>query len=72
MSSGCSPRDERITSTPKKIGQPTNLDVEERNVVVMSTVSVDHFDSTGPRVRVQVEKLCSMMDGVRGFKDGIR
>jgi hypothetical protein len=47
------------------------MHVEEVDVVVGSTVGVDHFNSIWPRVLAQAEKLNSMPHGVRGFKDGV-
>ena len=57
-----------ITSTQDEICQPTDLDVEEADVVIRSTVGVDYLDFIGPRVLAQAEKFGSMPHEVRGFK----
>ena len=55
--------DERITTAQDEVGQPSDLNVEEADVVVGATVGVNHLDSIGPRVLPQAQKLCGMSDG---------
>jgi hypothetical protein len=57
--------------TQNEVGQPSDVDVEEADIVVWTAVSVNHFYTIGPRVLAQAKKLCGMTDGVRGLKDGV-
>ena len=47
------------------------MNVEEDDVVVRATVGEIHFDSIGPSVLAQDEKLCGMPDGTGWLKYGV-